>query len=47
MLSVSSSGFPWGSVTGGNSLTLLAGGGYAPSGELPATELFKVGGIRT
>ena len=34
-------------VGGGNSLTLLAGGGYAPSGELPATELFKVGGIRT
>ncbi len=35
------------SVRGGNSFTLLAGGGYAPSGELPSTDLFKLGGIRT
>ena len=35
------------SVHDGDSLTLLAGGGYAPSGELPSTELFKLGGIRT
>ena len=35
------------SVRGGDSLALLAGGGYAPSGELPSTDLFKLGGIRT
>jgi len=35
------------SVHNGDSLALLAGGGYTPSGELPATELFKLGGIRT
>jgi NTE family protein len=35
------------SVHGGDSLALLAGGGSAPSGALPVTELFELGGIRT
>ena len=35
------------SVRAGDSLALLVGGGYTPYGELPPTELFKLGGIRT
>jgi len=35
------------SVRNGDSLAILVGGGAAPSGELPATELFELGGIRT
>jgi NTE family protein len=35
------------SVGKGNSLTIMAGGGETLSGELPATEQFEVGGIRT
>ena len=35
------------SVRSGDSLALLAGGGYAPSGELPSTDYSRLGGIRT
>jgi hypothetical protein len=35
------------SVRGGNSLTIMAGGGETLTGELPVTEQFEIGGIRT
>ena len=35
------------SVRGGDSLTIMAGGGETLSGELPVTEQFELGGIRT